>query len=80
MVCRGGKNGKEEGEKDKPHKLAILEITERILRRGVGGETCEIILYFIGEENEAANKQGKMWSSYYKQYFTLELPIPTNLK
>lgn len=55
-----GKNGKEEGEKDKPHKLAILEITERILRRGVGGETCEIILYFIGEENEAANKQGKM--------------------
>lgn len=31
-----GKNGKEEGEKDKPHKLATLEITEQILRWGGG--------------------------------------------
>ena len=38
MVCRGGKNGKKEDKKDKPHKLAILEITERILRRGGWGE------------------------------------------
>lgn len=35
MACRG-EDARKEGEKDKPHKLAILEITEQILK--VGGK------------------------------------------
>lgn len=57
MACRG-ENARKEGEKDKPYKLAILEITEQILR--VAGEkNCEIILYFTGEETETAYEQRK---------------------
>lgn len=49
-----GEKARKGDEKDKPHKLTILEITDQILRVGVVGETCEIILCFTGEETEAA--------------------------
>lgn len=59
MAFRVKKNARKKGEKDKHHKLAIPEITEKILRVGGGRKPVQSFYILQVKKTEAAYEQGK---------------------